>query len=68
MNKWSIGLHGKDIIVSGNTLQSAVKNWSKRQRNGTTVSCGLLVRVLQLNKKTKVWKYWSGEEFMRCLD
>lgn len=54
------------ITVTGKTLESALKNWAKKQGNGKEVSCGILVRVMK--KGESIWKYWSGEQFMRCFD
>lgn len=68
MQEWEmiINVNGrrKNISISGNTLKSAVKLWGKKQKEGTEISCGQLIRI----KEDRVYKYWSGEEFMRCLD
>ena len=67
MNTWIIyPIEPKKMTVTGKTLESAIKKWSKKQKDGRVVSCGMLIRVMK--KGEKIWKYWNGENFMRCFD
>ena len=54
------------LEVNGYTLKSAVKKWAKDNPN-KQVKCDLLVRLREKNTKIPEYKYWSGEELMRCL-
>lgn len=65
-SKWVIELSDRKIRVQGEDLESAVKSWGKHQRDGTEVSCGILVRVREVGEK--IYGYWDSRKFMECLD
>ncbi len=68
MSEWILNIlvnkKNINLKITGRTLKSAIRSWGKKQPEGTEIGCGQLIRL----KEDRVYKYWSGQEFMRCFD
>ena len=64
MKTWLIDTGNKrKIKMRGETVQDAVRKYGKKYPN-KKIKCGLLVRVWS----DGIGAYWSGKEFLRCLN